>query len=244
MQFAAHAHRWWFWRLTLKMNSFERSLRHGGWSLRVGTTIVMLALGAGWAAVSVGNAVARSVYVAQPAPAKSAPVASEGMQGPQAVVPTETPQPALASASEPAPSAAADTMPAQLPDGGTGQAVPPLEVMAAEAVSVGDADTGARGGYTGGQCTYYVASRRNIPGGWGNARNWKSAAERSGYKTGSTPAVGAVAWTARGWAGHVALVEAVSADGGEVTVSEMNYRGPWRVTSRTVPASSFPAYIY
>ncbi len=98
------------------------------------------------------------------------------------------------------------------------------------------------GTYAYGYCTYYVASRRGVPGFWGNANQWYYNAQASGFSVGSTPVPGAIAWTGAGYYGHVAYVEAVS--GGMVTVSEMNFNGNWnRVTSRTVPASSF-RYIY
>ena len=96
--------------------------------------------------------------------------------------------------------------------------------------------------YAYGYCTWYVASRRSIPGNWGNAYTWLSAARGSGYGTGTTPRVGAVAWE-RG--NHVAYVESV--DGNTVTVSEMNYwggGGGWgRRSYRTTSASTF-MYIY
>lgn len=98
------------------------------------------------------------------------------------------------------------------------------------------------GGYSYGYCTYYVASRRGVPGYWGNARNWYYNAQASGFSVGSTPVPGAIAWTGAGYYGHVAYVEAVN--GNSVTISEMNYNGGWnRVTSRTVSAGSF-RYIY
>ena len=97
-------------------------------------------------------------------------------------------------------------------------------------------------GYAYGYCTFYVASRRNVPSNWGNANTWYYNAQASGFKVGSAPVPGAIAWTGAGYYGHVAYVEAVS--GGTVTISEMNYNGNWnRVTSRTAPASSF-RYIY
>lgn len=96
--------------------------------------------------------------------------------------------------------------------------------------------------YAHGYCTYYVASRRAVPAFWGNASSWYYNAQISGFKVGSTPMPGAIAWGGGGYYGHVSYVESVS--GGMVTVSEMNYNGNWnRVTSRTVPASSF-RYIY
>lgn len=97
-------------------------------------------------------------------------------------------------------------------------------------------------GYAYGYCTYYVASRRGVPGNWGNANAWYYNAQASGFSVGSTPVAGAIAWTGAGYYGHVAYVESVS--GGMVTVSEMNYNGGWnRVSSRTVPAGTF-RYIY
>lgn len=97
-------------------------------------------------------------------------------------------------------------------------------------------------GYAFGYCTYYVASRRAVPSNWGNANQWYYNAQASGFSVGSIPVPGAIAWTGAGYYGHVAYVESVS--GSMVTVSEMNYNGNWdRVTSRTVPASSF-RYIY
>jgi len=97
-------------------------------------------------------------------------------------------------------------------------------------------------GYAFGYCTYWVASQRYVPSSWGNAVNWYYAARAAGYAVGSTPAVGAIAWTPAGYYGHVAYVVGVS--GGSVTVSEMNYSGGWdRVDYRTTSASDF-RYIY
>ena len=94
-------------------------------------------------------------------------------------------------------------------------------------------------GYSLGYCTWYVASRRSVPGGWGNAINWYGAAQASGYATGSVPRVGAIAWERMN---HVAYVESVNGD--SVTVSEMNFNGGWnRVSRRTTSASHF-LYIY
>jgi surface antigen len=83
--------------------------------------------------------------------------------------------------------------------------------------------------YPYGWCTYYVATRRYVPGGWGNAKSWLSSARRSGYATGQTPARGAIMVSAESWLGHVAYVESVNNDG-TFTISEMNARG-WGVTS-------------
>lgn len=121
---------------------------------------------------------------------------------------------------------------ATLPGGPTGQLLPPGTMAAPYTFS---------NGYSAGQCTWYVAGRRPIPRGWGNARTWLTRARSAGWSTGSTPAVGAVAWTAGGYFGHVALVEAI--EGAQVQITEMNYLGSYQIDRRWVPATSFQ-YIY
>lgn len=133
-----------------------------------------------------------------------------------------------------------------VPDGVMPEAARPAAATAAPAAPAAATPLrvaqGGRNAYAYGYCTWYVATRRAIPGWWGNAVSWYSNAQISGYSVGSVPRVGAIAWTGAGYYGHVAYVEGVS--GGNVTVSEMNWNGNWnRVTSRTVPASSF-RYIY
>jgi len=86
-----------------------------------------------------------------------------------------------------------------------------------------------------GQCTYYVASRRNVTWG-GNAWEWWYAA--AGIRPeGHVPVEGAIVVFDGGWDGHVAYVEHVNLDGSFI-VSEMNYYadgGGWgRVDRRTV----------
>lgn len=116
----------------------------------------------------------------------------------------------------------------------------PASSASSKAVSVVRGSTS--NSYALGYCTWYVATRRSIPGWWGNANAWYGNAQISGYSVGSTPRVGAIAWTGAGYYGHVAYVEAVN--GSTVTVSEMNWNGNWdRVDFRTASASSF-RYIY
>lgn len=96
-----------------------------------------------------------------------------------------------------------------------------------------------------GQCTWWVASRRDIP--WnGNAWSWFGNAQSAGRATGRQPRVGAimVTWENRFY-GHVALVEAVHGDG-SWTVSEMNYRGFGVVDRRRISAGQVPliGFIY
>ncbi|MFZ2187345.1 MAG: LysM peptidoglycan-binding domain-containing protein [Candidatus Moraniibacteriota bacterium] len=106
----------------------------------------------------------------------------------------------------------------------------------------GKAGTGHRFPY--GYCTWYVAQKRYVP--WsGNAGTWLYSAKASGYRTGRTPAVGAIMVTTENrFYGHVAIVEKVSGD--TITVSEMNYAG-WAKTSRRILSASSRAikgFIY
>ncbi len=119
-----------------------------------------------------------------------------------------------------------------LPGGPTGQLLPPGTMAAPYTF---------RNSYSAGQCTWYVAGRRQIPHGWGNARTWLPRARAAGWSTGIVPAVGAVAWTASGYYGHVALVEAI--EGAQIQITEMNYLGTYQIDRRWVPATSFQ-YIY
>jgi surface antigen len=82
-------------------------------------------------------------------------------------------------------------------------------------------------GYEYGQCTYGVASWRSVPSNLGHAKTW-------GYRwagvVSDVPIVNAVAWSTRGYYGHVALVLAV--DGNRVLIREQNY--DWRGSVREV----------
>jgi surface antigen len=95
-----------------------------------------------------------------------------------------------------------------------------------------------------GYCTWYVAQKRNVP--WsGNAGTWLYHAKAAGYATGRAPRPGAIMVTTENrYYGHVALVEKVSGD--TVTVSEMNYVGFAKRSTRTLSASSraIKGFIY
>jgi surface antigen len=95
--------------------------------------------------------------------------------------------------------------------------------------------------YSSGQCTWYVAGRRQVPHGWGNADTWYQHAREAGWGVGATPAIGAIAWTSSGYYGHVALVEVI--EGTKIQISEMNYLGDYQIDHRWVDATSFQ-YIY
>jgi surface antigen len=102
-------------------------------------------------------------------------------------------------------------------------------------------------GYDYGWCTYYAASRVGVPSNWGNANTWDDYARLSGWTVSSRPKAGAVAQSdAMSFLGHVAVVEAVSADGSMIKYSDMNGIAGWgRVGySGWVPATTYQHYIY
>jgi surface antigen len=115
------------------------------------------------------------------------------------------------------------------------------KVAAPEQAPARQVSPGSSGGntYTPGYCTWYVKNKRpDLPNNLGNADTWVSRAAAQGIPTGSAPRVGAAGQ--RGM--HVVYVESVNGDG-TVTISEMNHKGLWVVSTRTVPASYF-TYIY
>jgi len=83
-----------------------------------------------------------------------------------------------------------------------------------------------------GWCTYYVATWRNVT--WnGDAGYWYANASAQGYAVGPTQKVGSIMVTWESWAGHVAYVEAVNADG-SWTVTEMNWVAFDVIDERTI----------
>lgn len=110
--------------------------------------------------------------------------------------------------------------------------------------------TATGNGYDYGYCTWYAYNRRAalgrpVGGMWGNASSWASLARASGFLVNNTPALGAVMQTpnAAGGYGHVAVVESVDPDG-TIMVSEMNYAGWNRKSTRTLSASEAASYNY
>lgn len=96
--------------------------------------------------------------------------------------------------------------------------------------------------YSSGYCTWYVKNTLSwVPNGWGNANRWASNARSQGYTVSTTPVIGSVAQTSGGSLGHVAVVTSINDN--TVTISEMNYKGKYIISSRTVPISNF-IYIY
>jgi surface antigen len=108
---------------------------------------------------------------------------------------------------------------------------------------------GSSDGYDYGYCTWYVAKEIPVPSNWGNADSWAYYAALSGWNVSKTPTVGAIAQIgARGGAlseGHVAIVDAVSADGTQVQFRDMNGIAGWGNVgySGWVPSSTFDNYI-
>lgn len=105
---------------------------------------------------------------------------------------------------------------------------------------------GGYNGYDYGYCTWYVANMLPVPNNWGNANTWDNLARVSGWTVSGRPQAGAVAQSNRGYYGHVALVQEVSADGTMIKYSDMNgLAGFGRVGySGWTPISHFDNYIY
>lgn len=107
------------------------------------------------------------------------------------------------------------------------------------------------GRFPRGWCTWYVAQKRaemGKPITWsGNAGSWATNAKRQGYAVSTTPQVGAIyvstvenSRSCRG-CGHVALVVEVRAS--TIVLSEMNYAGFNRISTRVVPKTILARYI-
>lgn len=104
--------------------------------------------------------------------------------------------------------------------------------------------------YAYGYCTYYAYNKRAAAGrpvgsNWGNASTWASLARASGFSVDKSPRAGDVFQTSGGWGGygHVGYVESVNADG-SIFVSEMNYAGWNRVSTRTISADQVGLFNY
>jgi surface antigen len=138
---------------------------------------------------------------------------------------------------------------------GTRIIIPDGKVVAVAAASTGYSSGFAWGStplyggnaYIRGYCTWYVASRIAVPSNWGNANTWDNYAPSAGWTVSTVPRVGAIGQTDRGSEGHVAVVEAVSADGSMIKYSDMNGLAGYNRVGTTpdwVSASKFEHYIY
>jgi surface antigen len=125
-----------------------------------------------------------------------------------------------------------------------------------EAVQVGITDDKpGRNGFPEGQCTWYVASRRNVGYGiQGHAREWAEVAANTGYEVGGVPVKGAImVWQpgvhgASETYGHVSYIEQVNANSdGSYTITytdndNMDPGAPARVTF--TPGEAGVNFIY
>lgn len=116
-------------------------------------------------------------------------------------------------------------------------------------LAFGDAPIYGYNGYDYGWCTYYAASRVSVPTNWGNANSWDEGARSSGWTVSQIPVPGAIAQSNSGWAGHVAVVDAVKSVNGQyyIRYSDMNgLAGFGRVgSSGWIPANAkYDNYIY
>lgn len=95
-----------------------------------------------------------------------------------------------------------------------------------------------------GWCTWYVATRRQIP--WsGDAYQWYANAQAMGFQVGQEPKVGAVMVTMESGWGHVAYVDGVYSDGSWL-VSEMNFVGFGQTDQRQIYPGEVPliGFVY
>ena len=104
--------------------------------------------------------------------------------------------------------------------------------------------------YPMGECTWGVKTLAPWAGDyWGNGAQWATSAAAAGFRTGSTPQVGAIACWNDGGYGHVAVVTAVES-ANRIQVSESNYGGKRYIGNHrgwfnpTTTSEGFVTYIY
>ena len=104
--------------------------------------------------------------------------------------------------------------------------------------------------YPTGECTWGAKTLAPWAGDyWGNGAQWATSAAAAGFRTGSTPQVGAIACWNDGGYGHVAVVTAVESTT-RIQVSESNYGGNRTLGNKrgwfnpTTTSEGFVTYIY
>ena len=104
--------------------------------------------------------------------------------------------------------------------------------------------------YPTGECTWGAKTSAPWAGDyWGNGAQWATSAAAAGFRTGSTPQVGAIACWNDGGYGHVAVVTAVSSST-RIQVSESNYGGDRTIGNKrgwfnpTTTSEGYVTYIY
>ncbi len=122
-----------------------------------------------------------------------------------------------------------------VPNGQQIAAAPRTSYLGASTGAAGFAATYGYNGYDYGFCTWYVADRRAkigrpLPSNLGDAWTWDDRSASAGIGVDHNPTVGAAVVTkSNSPPGHVAIVEAVNADG-SVWISEMNSSGQRSMT--------------
>ena len=99
--------------------------------------------------------------------------------------------------------------------------------------------------YPVGECTWGAKTLAPWAGDyWGNGAQWATSAAAAGFRTGSTPQVGAIACWNDGGYGHVAVVTAVESST-RIQVSESNYAGNRSIGNYRgwFNPSSYPGYV-
>ena len=104
--------------------------------------------------------------------------------------------------------------------------------------------------YPMGECTWGAKTLAPWAGDyWGNGAQWATSAAAAGFRTGSTPQVGAIACWNDGAYGHVAVVTAVESNT-RIQVSESNYGKKRYIGNHrgwfnpTTTSEGFVTYIY
>lgn len=87
------------------------------------------------------------------------------------------------------------------------------------------------------QCTWWVKQWKPEVGNWGNASNWGYAAQADGWTVSAIPKAGSVAWSTRGYYGHVAYVLEVGST--TVVIQEGNYDYHGSTRTIEVPISEY-----
>lgn len=201
--------------------------------------------------------VAEPVVEAAPAAEVSAPVVEEAPAAEVAAPAVEAPQAEeSAPVAEQAAAAQAEAERQAAEQAAAAQAE--AERQAAEQAAAEQAQTGAitptynyntSGSYPVGQCTWGVKVMAPWVGDyWGNGADWAASAAAAGFRTGTTPQVGAVASWNDGGYGHVAYVTAVESNNA-IQVYESNYNGiqqigNYRGTFDPTTAQGTVTYIY
>ena len=99
--------------------------------------------------------------------------------------------------------------------------------------------------YPIGECTWGVKTLAPWAGDyWGNGAQWATSAAAAGFRTGSTPQVGAIVCWNDGGYGHVAVVTAVESTT-RIQVSESNYAGNRSIGNYRgwFNPASYPGYV-